>query len=472
VRGPRRGARSGERAIAAGALALVAVVAGASRAADGATPASEQQQGAEQEQEKAQAQAQALTLDQALAMARKANRSLIVERARLAQAQTSVEQAWAALFPTIAAQGKYTRNYKKFEFGTPMTAPLLIQPENQLDAVVTGTVPLLAPAAYPALEAVKKNVLSSQANLETAEATVLFSVAQTFYAAAVSEEVMVARRSSIEVARATLRNAEARFGAGTVTKVDVDRAELALVRAQQLERESRYGREQAYRALGTLIQAPGPFRVSVAAEQQAAPLPSPAASRDGGGPGGEVDAALQLRPEFRSLRFSLEAAEAQRRAQGWRWAPTLSAFGNARKFNYDNFARDRYSWAVGGQLDWVLWDGGTRDALRHQAAAQAAEAQARAEVLRDSIRDDLASGRSLIATKSSAREAAVRSVALAKEALDLVRTQYQAGTATQVDLLQAQDSLVVSQEALAQAHFDLAVADLTFRRAAGTFPGK
>jgi outer membrane protein len=451
--------------MAVGALTLAAVVAGASGAADGAPPPLEQQQGAEQEQGQKQEQGQTLTLDQALAMARKANRSLIVERARLAQAQTTVEQAWAALFPTIAAQGKYTRNYKKFEFGTPMTAPLLIQPENQLDGVVTAAVPLLAPAAYPALEAVKKNVLSSQANLETAEATVLFSVAQAFYAAAVSEEVMVARRSSIEVARATLRNAEARFGAGTVTKVDVDRAELALVRAQQLERESRHGREQAYRALGTLIQATGPFRVSVAAEQQTTPLAAPAAPR-------EVEAALQLRPEFRSLRFSLEAAEAQRRAQGWRWAPTLSAFGNARKFNYDNFARDRYSWAVGGQLDWVLWDGGTRDALRHQAAAQAAEVQAHADVLRDNIRDDLANARSLIATKTSAREAAVRSVALAKEALDLVRTQYQAGTATQVDLLQAQDSLVVSQEALAQAHFDLAVADLTLRRAAGTFPGK
>ncbi len=43
-------------------------------------------------------------------MARKRNRSLFVERARLAQAQTNIESAWAALFPTITAQGKYTHN--------------------------------------------------------------------------------------------------------------------------------------------------------------------------------------------------------------------------------------------------------------------------------------------------------------------------------------------------------------------------
>ena len=66
--------------------------------------------------------------------------------------------------------------------------------------------------------------------------------------------------------------------------------------------------------------------------------------------------------------------------------------------------------------------------------------------------------------------AASRAVELAKETIELVRTQYEAGTVTQVDLLQAQDALVGAQEALAQLRFDLAVADLTLRKTAGTFP--
>ena len=71
-----------------------------------------------------------LTLDQALAMARKRNRSLVVERARLAQAQTNIEQAWAALFPTITAQGKYTHNDHAAKF--PFT-----NPDDDADAVFT-----------------------------------------------------------------------------------------------------------------------------------------------------------------------------------------------------------------------------------------------------------------------------------------------------------------------------------------------
>ena len=100
------------------------------------------------------------------------------------------------------------------------------------------------------------------------------------------------------------------------------------------------------------------------------------------------------------------------------------------------------------------------------------EALARVEVLKDSVRDDLANQRSLVDTKRQGVFAAVRAVELAKETIELVRTQYEAGTVTQVDLLDVQDSLVSAQEALAQFRFDLAVADLAYRKTAGTFPPK
>jgi outer membrane protein TolC len=185
-----------------------------------------------------------------------------------------------------------------------------------------------------------------------------------------------------------------------------------------------------------------------------------------------LELSLHLRPEFRALELTAKAAEAQRRAYGWRWAPSLSAFGSLRAFNYDNFALERHSWAIGAQLDWVLYDGGVRDAQRHLASAQAQEAAALSAVLRDTIRDDLANGQGLLETKRHAQRAAEHSVALAVETLDLVRTQYEAGNSAQIDLLQAQDGLVGAREALAQAHFEVAIADLTLRRAAGAFPGR
>ncbi len=67
-------------------------------------------------------------------------------------------------------------------------------------------------------------------------------------------------------------------------------------------------------------------------------------------------------------------------------------------------------------------------------------------------------------------KAAQRGADLAAETLELVRSQYEAGTVTQIDLLAAQDNLVIAQESLASARFDVAVADLALRRSAGTFP--
>jgi outer membrane protein TolC len=57
-----------------------------------------------------------LTLDDALTLAKKRNYNLVAEHERLAQAQTNITSAWATLLPTIAAQGRYTRNYAEFSF--------------------------------------------------------------------------------------------------------------------------------------------------------------------------------------------------------------------------------------------------------------------------------------------------------------------------------------------------------------------
>jgi outer membrane protein TolC len=444
------------RATAVAAVLALSALAPAVTRADTAAPAPRQ-----------------LTMDEALAMARRANKNLVVERARLAQAHTNIEQAWSVLFPVVTAQGKYTRNYKNatLDFGallmglgfTPMPGAsngsynVTILKENQLDANVGATMPLIAPAAYPALDAVKKGYGSSEANYEASENTVLYSVAQAFYAAAVSDEVLLVRDSAINVAQATLDNSQSRFSAGTVTKVDVDRAELALVRARQGELDARYAREQSYRALSTLIQAEGPLKV-VPAET----LPPPGET--------DLDMALHLRPEFRGLILSEESSDAQRRAYAWQWAPTLSAFAKANIGNYIGFTGDKYAWSVGAQLDWTLFDGGKRDAQRHLAAAQAAQAAAQAAVLTDSIRDDLANNRSLLDTRREGVKAAQRGAELAEETLDLVRSQYEAGTVAQIDLLNAQDNVVIAQESLASARFDAAIADLALRFSAGTFP--
>jgi outer membrane protein TolC len=441
-----------------------------------------------------------LTLDDAIALARAHNRDLRAARERVVVANAGVEQARAALFPTLAAQGRYTHNYKEVDFeAAALAAPtfaiadairatttspgesaaiaaaenqskaalaaqptVVIQKQEELDGVINATVPVLSPPLYYALSAARESRNASDAGYQVTEAGVLVSVAQAYFAAAGTDELVVARQDAVKVATETFDVAKARVAAELANQVESMRAETALVRAQQDLTEAQNTRAAAYRALATLLGTREPIQVKAI----------PWVAGEPGAFEALVGEARARRPEIAAERATIAAAEANARASVWRWSPSLSAFANLRGQNYTGFSGDKYAWAIGLQLDWLMFDGGARDAQRHIAESQRREAEARLELLADTVSDEVANARGSVETKSKGVSAAQRSVELARETLRLVRAQYEAGTARQLDVLQAQDVLVGAEVALAQAHFDVALADLQLRRAAGAFPGR
>src|ERR1051325_5219288 len=232
-----------------------------------------------------------ITLDDALGLARAHNRDLRAARDRVVEADAGVAQARAALFPTIAARGTYTHNYKEVDFDaaallqptfaiadaikgtTTNTAEMaaidaaernasaalssqpavVIQKMEELDGVVSASVPVLAPPLYYQLSAAQHNRDASGANYQVTEAGVLVWVAQASFAAAGTDELVVARQDAVKVATETFDVAKARVAAELANQVESTRAETALVRAQQDLTEAENARGAAYRALATLI---------------------------------------------------------------------------------------------------------------------------------------------------------------------------------------------------------------------------
>ncbi len=398
-----------------------------------------------------------LTLDDALALARKQNLELVGARARREAAAAGVEVARAALLPQLGGLARYTHNNREVVLSFP-GAPTgtLVQRANALEAAVTAQVPLVAPAAYPQLGAAHRASEAADAQAEVTAQTVLFGVAEAFFAAASADELVIARAHAVEVTARTLADAQKRREAGRATSVEVLRADVAHVRARQAELEAADARDRAYRALGTLLQARD-FRVVPPAVPSAAQLDAEALAKE----------ALAQRPEGIALERTAAAARARSDAQAWRWAPTLSAFGQLRAFNTQNFAGDQHAWAVGVQLDWALFDGGARDGQRHQADAEAREADA-ARARQDSvISDEVRSATRALATRRAGLSAAERALDLSQQTLALFRVQYEAGAATQLDLLQAQDGLVGAEVARAAARFELHLAEVALARATG-----
>ena len=441
-----------------------------------------------------------LTLEEALGLARGHNRDLRAARERIAIADASVAEARAALLPTVTAQGSYTHNYKEVDFDPadlaaptfavadairttttdPAQAAAIQAAENQsraalasqptvvitkqeaLDGGINASLPLIAPASYYALGAAQRSREATTANYQVTEATILVAVAQAYFAAAGTDELVVARTDAVKVATETFDVAKARVAAELANQVESTRAETALVRAQQDLAEADNARGAAYRGLATLIGTKEALTVQAVKTVPDEPGALDALIRDG----------QSRRPELAAERANIASADASAKASAWRWSPTLSAFGNAHLSNYTGFSGDKYAWAVGVELGWVAFDGGVRDAQRHIALAQRREAEARLELIGDSVSDEVANARGTLETKRKGVASAERAVQLARETLRLVRAQYEAGAAKQLDVLQAQDVLVSGEVALAQAHFDVAFADLQLKRAAGAFPGR
>ncbi len=335
-----------------------------------------------------------------------------------------------------------------------------IQKGEQLDFSANLTVPLLVPFAYPALDSAKQTHKANLASYAMTEATVLLGVAQAYYAAAGSDELVVARKNAVAVHLETYDQAQTRFQSGVVNHVEVMRAEVAWVRAEQALVEAEDAAAQVYLSLETLLGFHEPFRVIPSQGDSAEPPPLDDL----------LSSARQLRPEFMFHRYSINAATLAARSSLWQWAPTLSAFGNVAAYNYQSFSGDNYAWSIGAQLGIVLYDGGTRDAQRRLAWAQRKESEARLDLLQDSVAESVKNARRALSVKRRALSAAQRSLELASETLRLIRKQHEAGTALQLDVLQAQDSLVQAEVAVAQARFDLALAGTQLSYATGAFP--
>jgi len=456
-----------------------------------------------------------VTLDDALRTARERSRDVRAAREHLEQSRADLDRARALLLPTASFQGKYTHNSQQSVLdlsqeaaaaqlqagvvadvlaaapngatskalgqicmgqplvtcaqglsggfgGSSSSGVAYFQRYDQLDATASLSVPLVVPYAYVQMDAAKQALASQARNADVTEAQILTQVAQAFYTAAGTDELEEARRHAVEVARKTLDDARARLEAGVVNRVEVMRAEQAVVRAEQALREAEDAAVSAHRSLRTVAQLDEPFRVVPAAP------PPPLVEEEPQ----QVDLALRLRPELLALDAQLLSADKSRFSNVLKWAPTLSAFGVLRATNAQGLAPQPYTWAVGVQLDWLIYDGGLHQASERQFASVARETRLRLLQLRDSIADEVDSLRRALETRRHAVEAAARDVELSRQTLELVRTQHEAGTVTQLDLLNAQDALVAAEVALARSRFDLGLADVQLRRATGEFPGR
>ena len=402
-----------------------------------------------------------LTLESALSHALDHNPNLRRTREQIREETGVLVEARAAQLPALIASGNYTRIDDELK-----TSPLASNDSWAVDVTAQqilyagGGVRAQVQGQRELLEAAK---LSYTAALNDTQ----LDVTQQFYDVLLARELIGVQEEALRVLDAALVNARNRREAGSSSSFEVLRAEVAIANAKpgliRARNDYRVAQDQLRATLGapaidSALQTELRVEGSLAVPRRQIELLD------------AVTAARVNRPELlRQERFGTAADYAIESARsgykptvraiaGYEWAkPSLSLTG-----------RDHVDgWRAGVQADWAIFDGRATAGRVAQARSRAAQARLTGEELRVAIEVEVRRAYSSLVESDELRNASERVIEQARESVRLAQTRVQAGTATQLDELEAQSALTLAQSNAAQAQRDYAVGLAALHRATG-----
>lgn len=320
-------------------------------------------------------------------------------------------------------------------------------------------------AVTAGIEAAEASELSEQAIYEQVLQDTMLSLHQVWYAVLLARNVVTVREESIDLLEKQLKITTERFDAGTVSRFEVLRAEVALANGKPpLIR----ARNQFRLAIVDLLQIIGlesddsiqPEIVGELTYPETDPNLSQALST-----------ARQNRPEFKSVDQAIIAADANVRSAKSGKRPNVNlvaGYGIQKSSFADSFDDTIHGWSVGVQGSWKIWDSKATD-------GQVISAQSRLRQLELArLELDLQVGSQVRQALSSVQEArelvesSRKVVEQASEVLELAEDRYAIGSAIQLEVYEAELALTEARTNEIQALHDFNLAVAALERSTGT----
>jgi outer membrane protein TolC len=408
-----------------------------------------------------------LSLEDALAQLDERSLALQQARARSDEASAVARQAMAPLLPSLVATGSWARNAGEARLdlatllGRPGAPEIILQPEAQLTVGGALRVPLVVPSGWWDLAAALDAARAAGATAEAARRQIRTGFEQAAHLAAAAEEVVLASERAVESATEHERSAARRVEVGTSPPLDHLRAQTERIRRESDLARARADLGRARLAMGVALGRSEPVRVALPA---ALPAAVAAAAPDAAP---LVERALERRPELAAARAQADAAAAQVDSARARLAPQLSGTLSAFASDVPYVTQERQGWRATLDLTWQLYDGGLRYGKRRQANAQLAAARASAEGARLQVIQEVQDGARDVAVATERLRLAEQQRKLAADAAASAKRSFEAGVASSLDVVDANDRLYQSDVGLADGRARLGVARAALSRAVG-----
>jgi outer membrane protein TolC len=407
-----------------------------------------------------------LPLAEALEESRQKSPDLAVALERVAQARDNVQRGWATLQPTLTGNASYAYN----SVG-PINFSTLKEGDRTAKAASLNFVwNLFNFRAVPAISSAYDQVDVARLTETQQRRELLLSVATTYYSGLALRELAAVALEQAKATRDHARDAQARYEAGLVQITAALRARIDYLRAEQETRRAQFNYAGAKSQLAALLD-----RHDTAFEL-APPQQAPEEIR---GTFQElIQKALAERPEMAAARINEEIA-ARLKTDAWaQFLPTVALTANARyndpstSFRADSTGRFfgvASTWAVAVALTLPLYDGGFRYVAMKDADSQVRQAKAQTRGQASRIVDELRRAQLDLASAQALRDEAEQALLVSRENARLVRAQFSAGTAAQVEVSDAEAALFQSESNALEQRLSVQIAALRVAKAVGAF---
>ena len=285
-------------------------------------------------------------------------------------------------------------------------------------------------------------VRASRAQLRSVEQSVFVGVAQAFADIKLAQELVRVRRRNIAFLQEQVRASQARLDVGEGTRTDVaqSRARLELGRASVSQARADVQTAQAAltQFVGRPIAATGKVRVPrrlLAASQHSA-----------------LNVALRRHPDIRRAEHVVDGQAFAVKFQEGAFLPTLSANLSGTE-SYDLGPGDSRTTNLQGTLNLriPIYQGGRASAQVRQAKEVLGQQRVNLDVTRDAVAGQVRTAWALLQAARAQLASSRSQVSAAQLALEGVIEERNVGQRTQLDVLQAQSSVLTAQEQRAQA---------------------
>jgi outer membrane protein len=380
------------------------------------------------------------TLNEALASAYSGNPALRAERARQRATDEQVPQALSGWRPTVTAEADAGHNWSDSHPG-PSTE------SDPADVSISLSQPLFRGfKTINGTRAAEASVRAGRQDLLAVEQDTLFKAVQAYMNVLRDRQIVGFRQKNVEVLQEQLRAATARFEAGEITRTDTEQARASLSGSQASLSVARANLAASVaNYLHIVGHAPGTLKYP-----RGAPVPrSLEAARA---------IAAETNPDVLAAAFVEEASLYTIEVVRGDLLPSLTLQATASHSHDQGGVTSSDSATISGVLSVPLYEAGLVYSQVREAKQTASQQRLLVIETERTVRETVESTWSLLAASGQTIAAAKAQVAASELALDGVRQEYQVGSRTTLDVLDAEADVVNARIVLVNAEHDRVVA--------------